>query len=468
VRSRPLTQRLVPWAGVVVGGTAALTLVARGVPNPFLEDDAYFYLQIAWNIGSGEGSTFDGLHVTSGYHLLWMAVLSPLAFLVRTVGLGKPGFLVAVCALSMAIAAVTAATAFRTVPERVLALLIFLVCGITMETTLLGSLLVVFWRLFLGEIRLSWPVVALAAALVPLSRIDYAWLVPAVALVGALNPDRDRVPRLPVGPVVAGTLAGVTLHLAVLRTLFGAWATVSSAFHADRVGRGPLYFALWNGSSTGNLLRFIVLTVLVVFALRMWRGPRRVSSLAALALAVSPLVGYAFLVHLRDWYFLVALLLALMTASRVGAGAPRLWRGVVAALTLLVGTAVGGYLWMNGGDMRRTARFVTEANRALTARDVVYGIDGTGFPGWWLNAHVVNGDGLVNSWAYLERLRANRLATYLEDTGATHVLLNTPVEAGTDIEFHGLVLTPTAMQAVASAGETDNALVRYQLLRLRP
>ena len=40
-----------------------------------LPDDSFFYFQVARQIVSGHGSTFDGLYPTNGYHPLWMAVL---------------------------------------------------------------------------------------------------------------------------------------------------------------------------------------------------------------------------------------------------------------------------------------------------------------------------------------------------------------------------------------------------------
>jgi len=35
-------------------------------------DDAYYYLQISRNIALGNGSTFDGIGKTNGYHPLWL------------------------------------------------------------------------------------------------------------------------------------------------------------------------------------------------------------------------------------------------------------------------------------------------------------------------------------------------------------------------------------------------------------
>lgn len=40
-------------------------------------DDSFYYFEIAKNLAAGEGSTFDRIHLTNGYHYLWMALCIP-------------------------------------------------------------------------------------------------------------------------------------------------------------------------------------------------------------------------------------------------------------------------------------------------------------------------------------------------------------------------------------------------------
>jgi hypothetical protein len=47
-----------------------------------LPDDAFYYLRIAQHIAAGDGSTFDGINRTNGYHPLWMLLLVGLARIV--------------------------------------------------------------------------------------------------------------------------------------------------------------------------------------------------------------------------------------------------------------------------------------------------------------------------------------------------------------------------------------------------
>lgn len=49
----------------------------------FKRDDAYYYFKVAQNISEGNGSTFDGINLTNGYHPLWMIVCIPIFALAR-------------------------------------------------------------------------------------------------------------------------------------------------------------------------------------------------------------------------------------------------------------------------------------------------------------------------------------------------------------------------------------------------
>ncbi len=80
-----------PALVILFGLGLALRALPALLPSGFLEkvfiDDGAYYLQIARNFAEGNGSTFDGIHMTNGYHPLWMLLLTPIAHFV------DPGFL---------------------------------------------------------------------------------------------------------------------------------------------------------------------------------------------------------------------------------------------------------------------------------------------------------------------------------------------------------------------------------------
>ena len=60
----------------------------------FCLDDAYFYFKIANNIALGKGSTFDGLNYTNGYHPLWLIILSGYYYILNLINITSPILLV--------------------------------------------------------------------------------------------------------------------------------------------------------------------------------------------------------------------------------------------------------------------------------------------------------------------------------------------------------------------------------------
>ena len=64
----------------------------------FVQDDFFYYLKVAQNLAAGQGSTFNGLVPTNGYHPLWFGLI---ALAVR-VGIEGRGLLVLLGVLSFA------------------------------------------------------------------------------------------------------------------------------------------------------------------------------------------------------------------------------------------------------------------------------------------------------------------------------------------------------------------------------
>lgn len=69
-----VTRWLLAASGVVVVGWLVALVAWPDAPFALTFDDAYYYLGIARNVADGQGSTFDGLNQTNGYHPLWLAI----------------------------------------------------------------------------------------------------------------------------------------------------------------------------------------------------------------------------------------------------------------------------------------------------------------------------------------------------------------------------------------------------------
>lgn len=78
VPTRSSPQDLARWLRIVtiITGVAWLPLVLGWghLPHALTYDDAWYYFQIARNVAGGDGSSFDGMNATNGYHPLWLVV----------------------------------------------------------------------------------------------------------------------------------------------------------------------------------------------------------------------------------------------------------------------------------------------------------------------------------------------------------------------------------------------------------
>lgn len=75
----PLTGHRGLVAVATIGTGLKLFLVWLGcTEGGMIADDAFYYFRIAQNVAAGNGSTFDGLAPTNGYHPLWLGILVPI------------------------------------------------------------------------------------------------------------------------------------------------------------------------------------------------------------------------------------------------------------------------------------------------------------------------------------------------------------------------------------------------------
>jgi len=95
----PVTKALMASVTAIVTVWLVVILAWTEAPFAITFDDAFYYVGIARNIAEGNGSTFDGINPTNGYHPLWMLVCVG-AFLVGLDGMAAVRTLLAVQVLA--------------------------------------------------------------------------------------------------------------------------------------------------------------------------------------------------------------------------------------------------------------------------------------------------------------------------------------------------------------------------------
>ncbi|GAA3004243.1 hypothetical protein [Actinokineospora diospyrosa] len=419
------------------------------------DDDAFYYFGVAGHIAAGDGSTFNGLDPTNGYHPLWLLILVPV-FLITN---GKAA-LVAVTLVSSLLAIASGRQIDR----------IGLLTGRPVVVTLCAAPLLVvgaagpsFWYSGMETGLLLFALLWLAAtylrtdgftsatfgtaaarnagvlmAIAVLARLDTVFPMAVLGVVTVLTWVRLGKPWVRLGLWLAAPPAiALAAYLAVNQALFHTPLPVSGqakalgggGFNADTIGQfltSPVLF----GQST-YLGAIGVVVVIGALAARATGSLGLAARFGTIVLTGGALtVGYyAFTSswQLWPWYFSSAPL-AIVLAGPALVDKWANWvpvrRIAALGLVLLVVAAVGANAVRSGkGGVARSA-FI-EAGPAVAAQidalapagePIAMG-DRAGSVGYHLHRPVVHLEGLVNSADYLEALKNGTVHQFLASRG---------------------------------------------------
>ena len=462
-RTRNRSRQLVGRGLMLI---APFVLVAAGFdfihafPYGLMYDDGYFYAQIAYNLGRLGASTFDGVNVTSGYHLPWGAALGLVSWLVGLLTPSKEAHLYAFQVLFAALALLTARSFFSRRIEQFCAVVLVVMGSLLMETLLLSCLLLMFARLQTRHpeaAERSDRTQLAIAFLVPLVRIDAALILAVYAALRAFDEGIRAVLRL-LGAVALGALAQVVLMLAIFGEPFSVSAGIkarSAAPFSERVWDslvGPEGIALGYLMRSGLFLGLALVTLSLCRVERRSLANRRLFSLGAGAALFS---GGHLVSHLIPfWCYLPAYLVLWYGLTRCELRSPTLSgirRATVVGVALLALAFCGHKLKLHvaNHEIARGARdFVARIQDHVPEGGRIYQIDGAGFTGFFSERPVVDGDGLVNSYEYARRMREGRLAGILDEQQICYVITNRRAADGRLVDFGGLVVTESDVEEV--------------------
>ncbi len=440
-------------------GTAAVSLafllpLVFGPPERvvrFLSDDAYYYLSVAKHVSEGRGPTSDTITRTTGFHPLWMFLLSLRPGVSWALGLGTFLFLATTVPLGF-----TARTLWGPPTGWVAALLwlanphAVLLVATGMEGSLYGAILAsVAWALTRVAREGSWCSVLLAGAaagLAVVARTDGLLVVPLAALWVAWVGEGGAMRRAGRSiAFVAVALVPFALWLAWAHGWTGRWIQGSAdtktlwreALNAEE-GAVVLTLALLGAWAVKAFAKVPALKWGIPFLAAAASTSIRGGRVLVHGFWVVPLLSgtaYAlFLPKLWGWYFAPALVgLTLLAAPALVRWFELCGRRVQGSLLLaivLIGAESFGYLSVKSvrgrnayqEDMLATAFWM----RDHLLPGTVAAAWNSGIYGWYSGLPVVNLDGLINNEiadrirsgeseeAYLERRRIEVLVDYDE------------------------------------------------------
>lgn len=436
----------------------ALGLAAVSLATPpwfllnFVGDDAFFYIVPANHLVHGAGSTFDGLNPTNGYHPLWLLILSGLVAVVNTVHDTQtmdPGVLLRVLMLFQSALIVTALAQclallerYATPPPGILVATFAIVFTwvfqniFLMESCLtLGLYVAIMWLLDRWGSARPVALGCLFAQLV-LSRLDQAIAVAVIGVTVFLTAPESRRRRLAKLLIAGGIpLAATIAYLVSNRIWFGHWSTTSSYAKAADGSLHQVWTTLTSQltlSRPRTLMLFVLVAMGVASIPFLLRGASRGGFpmlVTAFLAQCAVLAADSIVLHsLRSWYFTLPALLAVVMVLAAGCAwatqrDPRFRTALFAGVFVLASAVVGVYLYQ-ALIVHHEERDLWAFSRRLaveTSSDaILYCYDTSGTVSFGSQRRVINGDGLVNSFEYIDALSAGSLAPYFSRTKPTH------------------------------------------------
>ena len=471
----------------------------------FFQDDAFYYLQPAWNFVHDGRSTFDGIHLTNGYHPLNFLLVALLAWGSTKSGLVAVTFavhsLLAIGACALAVEAfgprrylLASLGAFVVVASPAFLLFVYLSMGLEAALVVLCTAgMCVALRAALrreGVSIRSNLVFGVSIALLLLARLDT--IIPvAVVLTGFLGVQVAGRGSASLVERVRGMAAVVVVPVVLLGTyLLVNWVTMGHVVPISGHVKGETAFGnnSWHPSTRGSPGGIAItlfplgmqLAAAGVAAFRIWR--RHEPRDTAYAVMLGSLGGVAFYAYLASgvgnvfrWYFAFPIGCAIVGAAYLARLAETAWltgeprrRAWAAGVLLAAGVAanLACVAWL-GSRTASTAFQLKKVSELVGtwggARAVTATLD-AGVIGYFAPGRVINLDGLANDFDYLEQyLRRGRVHDYLLREGVTHLLVRDGTLANADEVARGDYRLALFTLAPRLSLAKDQELFRYTI-----
>jgi hypothetical protein len=457
-------HHFVLWTFAVLSAlVAGLLLFAsmRNVVLRFMHDDAFYYFGIAWRWNRSGFPTFDGINATNGYHPLWQWLLVPSAGLFQSPETFARAF--AAVGVVFFFAATLLVVRKLTREENAFAPLAYAwVGGALLLSTLYGlesplaALLLAVCIVATPTRPLEWRwtrvlVSAAASVLLFLARIDaLAWILAFDTAVVVL------VSRTQTRRMVRGVVAILILQLVAIGGYFIAnwitsshWLTVSATLKASRA---PV-FSLAVPPSLLFLLAVGVTALGLVPLAEFARAAYRRSATVMWALITAAWLALGNLVYLAliavkgdhetyNWYFTLSVFsgayLIPLCVNRYGrqwAGASQRVAASACLAVCLLPLAVSVRSKVAGPSFIVAAYDQALVLSSYPEGSLVLGATDCGVLGYFSHQHVINLDGLTNSWAFLDAVEHHQVAAWLRTRGL-NAYVSPPAPAGSVASLH--------------------------------
>jgi hypothetical protein len=435
-------------AGSLYQGQAAIA--------SYIYDDGFYYLKIAEHIAAGDGSTFDGTSMTSGYQPLWEVTLIPFAALTSSVKpeTGVMLFLIWTTIWYTALAVLLwrflsrrfgAAAANLGVAALAFAKVSTLFTG-GVEAPLLGILLLLLIEkveeLHESKPMNAWPwlVLGVLGGCVVLARLDHVFIAAPLMLYATWSFLRlnERVRSLLLSALPAVMI--VSMYFCINWIIFGNPLPISGANKiSSAFDTSSMSFASVLRAEKSILMLTLLppLSAILLGILLLARSIRRPAAARTLLVwSLSTTLYHVFIyIAVADparWYFVSSTLLLCgmlawvwseLVEGRFTVPKPVIYAGCLAIATLIILS----HAWrLNTAGNEHSSFNAVYRMKDYCAEHLpqqsVIAICDAGHIGFVFDQRVMNADGLVNNWEYLRAYREGRALDELKERGATHLM----------------------------------------------
>lgn len=433
---------LIIIAVLICVSIAAVTLPI-GVLINFAHDDSFFYLKTADNFAQGFGTTFDRINTTNGYHPLWLFLVAGIFYVIRLFGKITPEELFRwvfvihffLCSIiTMIVSRILEAIYSKSFISYMLWFFICLnmtfvfIRDVGMENVLICLLISSYLLLKAKEISgIAYPISkSVILVMLFLSRIDFLFtIIPSIILSDTLvSPPSVKKKNFAI-PIIMVSLSAL-FYFTFNYILFGSPLTVSAVIKSSfpRI----LFFQNIDGFNSPAVFfnQFSKLAILIFIILlfplfnRLIPKDKNLRSFDYFVFGLSLgtlafcLFNLAFNFEgLTQWYLTIPIFISgFLLFSFINHY--RSMYPYVLALLLIALASVFFLTRVKHLKWESTYIFSKKLNEFTDPSDKILQIDGSGIVGFFSERIVINGDGLINSFEYLNVLKSHRLGVYLK------------------------------------------------------
>ncbi|HMS65147.1 MAG TPA: hypothetical protein PKD83_07835 [Ignavibacteria bacterium] len=410
----------------------------------FSNDDSFFYIKTAFNFSAGEGSTFDLINKTNGYHPLWFLILSFYFYVINLFSDFSPElyFRLVVLLINIVNAAIIyfmykffkVCSILNYKKQFALSVPLFLtfvaIRDYGMETHLACLIIIIYMYLKSDEqinFKSNFSLKIFLLILLFLTRIDFLFNVIPVIIIGdylTAGADSERKKFLKYSVLLLSVTAVIYFSLNLF--YFGNFLSIASKVKSSFPE--VIFFKNFNdlfapGTFTNQFIKsFYVFAVIMLFAIISFFNKEWIKFTETdkflFIICLSSLIFIIFnlcfnLYTLKEWYVAFPTFICSLLLTRIINQFPRIYYFSLICFTMLL-LYYFVLTRLNNPKWDSMYKYALELKNHTDPKDRILMIDLSGIVGFFSERKIVNGDGLINSFEYWNYKSSGKLKEFID------------------------------------------------------